>query len=79
VKIRTADTAAVNLDVDVVLSPLLGLEVAPLHLALDGILILSEPSLEFGVCRHCDVRCLLSGIEEFDESWWESKSQFKVF
>jgi hypothetical protein len=38
-----------DLNVDIVFAPLLGLEVAPLHLALDGVLVLSEPSLELRV------------------------------
>jgi hypothetical protein len=43
-----------DLNVDVVLGPLLGLELTPLHLALDRILGLAQPSFELGV-GHCVV------------------------
>lgn len=51
-KVRAADTAVGDLDVDVILRPLLGLEAAPPHLALDGIGRLSEPPLELVVGSH---------------------------
>lgn len=41
-----------NLNVDVVLCPFLGLELAPLHLAFDGVLVLAEPALKLGVGGH---------------------------
>ena len=41
-----------NLNVDVVLCPFLGLKLAPLHFALDGVLVLAEPALELGVGGH---------------------------
>lgn len=40
------------LDVNVVFLPLFGLELAPDHLALDGLLVLAEPAFELVVGRH---------------------------
>lgn len=53
VKIGSADTAVGDLNVNIILFPLLGLELLPLHLALNGLLIETEPSLELVVgARH---------------------------
>lgn len=51
-KVRTADTAVCDLDVDVVLLPLLGLKGIPLHLSIDGARITAKPALEFVIGRH---------------------------
>lgn len=52
VQVATADTAVRDLNVDIVLCPLLGLKVAPLHLSIDRLGRLSEPSLE-SWASHC--------------------------
>ena len=52
VYISTADAAVGYLDVDVCFLPGLGFKFAPLHLSLDGVLVVAEPSLEF-VVGHC--------------------------
>jgi hypothetical protein len=49
VQIRAADTAVADLNVDVVLLPLLGLELAPLHFALNGLGIEAQPSLKLDI------------------------------
>lgn len=52
-KIRTADTTVRDLDVNVVLLPLLWLKLLPDHLSVDRGLVLSQPSLEFVIgARH---------------------------
>jgi hypothetical protein len=51
VHIATADAAVRDLNVDIVLSPLLGLEGTPFHLAVDGIDILAQPTLESCCCH----------------------------
>lgn len=53
-KIRTADTAVGDLDIDIVLVPGLGLERAPLHLAVDRFGILAQPALELVIGRHSE-------------------------
>lgn len=53
VKVRTADTAVGDLNVDVVLSPLLGLECAPFHLSVDTVGAVAEPSFELDVGHDC--------------------------
>jgi hypothetical protein len=47
VEIGTADTTVRDLNVDIILRPLLGLIFAPPHVALDRGLVLAEPSFEF--------------------------------
>lgn len=42
------------LNIDVVLLPLFGLELAPDHLAVMGALVLAEPAFELVVGRHVD-------------------------
>jgi hypothetical protein len=59
VKVRAADTAVCDLDVDVVLLPLLGLKGIPLHLSIDGARITAKPALEFVIGRHFDELFLL--------------------
>lgn len=49
--IRTADTTVSNFDIDIVLSPLLGLELAPLHLALRGLGLIAQPAFKLVVCH----------------------------
>jgi hypothetical protein len=49
-----------DFDINVVLGPLLGLELTPLHLALDRVLGLAEPSFELGV-DHC-IDCSEVGV-----------------
>lgn len=46
-----------DFDVDVVLAPLLGLELAPFHVALDGLFVVSEPAFEFVIGRHVAGLC----------------------
>ena len=55
VKIRTADTAVSDLDVDVVLLPDLGLETAPFHLAVHGLRVTTKPSFKLVIGRHVDL------------------------
>lgn len=52
VQVGTADAAVRDLDVDVVLGPLLGLELAPLHVALGGGGVKAQPALELVVGSH---------------------------
>lgn len=54
VEVRAADTAVRDFDVNIVLSPLLGLKGAPFHLALDGLGVLAQPAFKFGG-SHCEV------------------------
>lgn len=61
VDVRAADAAVRDLDVDVVLGPLLGLEGVPLHLALDGLGVVPEPSLERVVGHRV---CGLTGVSD---------------
>lgn len=49
--IRTADTTVSNFDIDIVFSPLLGLELAPLHLALRRLGLIAQPALKLVVCH----------------------------
>ena len=46
VKIRTADTAVRNLDIDIILSPRLRLKLLPNHVAVDGVFVEAHPSFE---------------------------------
>jgi len=59
VKVRTADTTVRDLDIDIILRPLLGLEFAPLHVALDGLGIVTEPALKLVIGSRHFVRELL--------------------
>lgn len=52
VEVRTTNTAVRNLDVDIVLGPLLGLVGTPLHLALHGLGALAQPAFELGGSCH---------------------------
>lgn len=57
-QVGTTDAAMGDLNVDVVLRPLLGLKCAPLHLSIDRVRRVAQPALEFVVGgRHV---CLLS-------------------
>ena len=49
VDVGAADAAVRDLDVDVVLGPLLGLVLSPLHVALNGLGVVPEPALELVV------------------------------
>lgn len=51
-KVAAADTAALNLDVDIVFIPLLGLEFAPLHVSVGRLLVMAQPAFEL-VIGHC--------------------------
>lgn len=74
VQVRAAHAAVRNLNVDVVLCPLLGLEGAPLHLAIDGLRILAEPALKLW-CGHNELRGLvLDGGRRDTDSRIESNS-----
>ena len=55
VQVGAADSAVRDLDVDVVLRPFLGLELAPFHVALKGALVEAEPALELRrvLASHC--------------------------
>lgn len=53
-QVGSADTAVRDLNVNVVLGPLLGLVRAPFHLALDGLGRLAQPAFELGRSRHRD-------------------------
>ena len=50
--VGAADTAVRHLDVDIVFRPLLGLELAPLHVPLNRLLVEAEPALKFVVGSH---------------------------
>ena len=56
--VGAADSAVGDLDVDVVLCPLLGLKCTPFHLSICGILVVAQPALKLVVGSH-DVRCSL--------------------
>lgn len=50
-QVRATHAAVSDLDIDIVLCPLLGLETTPFHLAIDTVGIMAQPALEF-VCSH---------------------------
>lgn len=50
-KVRATHAAVGDLDIDIVLCPLLGLKTTPFHLAIDAVGIMAQPALEF-VCSH---------------------------
>jgi hypothetical protein len=52
VQIRAADTTVGDLDIDIGLFPVLGLEFLPDHVALARARVKAHPSFELVVCRH---------------------------
>ena len=56
VKIRAADTAVRNLDIDIILSPWLRLILLPNHVAVDGVFIETHPSFE--LIWHGHIACV---------------------
>jgi hypothetical protein len=52
VGIRSANAAMGYFDINIVLAPAFGFEVAPSHVALGRHLIISEPTLKFILIRH---------------------------
>jgi hypothetical protein len=60
-QVRAADTAVRNLNVDVIFTPAFRLKFTPGHLALHGVLVLSEPALELSV-GHVDI---VSDLDKF--------------
>lgn len=67
-QVRTAHTAVADLNVDIVLSPFLGLELAPFHLALDRLWGLAQPAFELGRSSHDEVCDVYGGLEGSDLS-----------
>lgn len=56
-QVGTTDAAVGDLNIDVVLRPLLGLKCAPFHLSVDRIRAVAQPALELVVGGHDCLVC----------------------
>jgi hypothetical protein len=57
VKVRTTNSAVGDFDIDIILSPLFGLERTPLHLAIHRVRVVPPPTFELDI-SHGDERCV---------------------